>query len=178
MDFWTIFSITLAVISLCVSGIALWLQLKDRPKIEVESIHPCLASWKESEEHLWEHQIKSIDVKIKNSGARALSGIRALITFPGLPPLQLYPLENGCANFDKSTFTLEPESSITLFGTWSMNPSLKPDSESPAHSEFLKHGLPATVTLSNGTRECRKVLSLKNGAKMVNKSIETTYLHG
>lgn len=175
MDPVTGISLALGVGGVTLGVISLYLQFQDRPKIQMRVFEPILFGTKPDDREVWKHKIEYIRLEVENVGKRVAFDVRAVVTFPGLDALPMFPMHNGAFQRELRIFDLKPRERLELWGTWKEGP---PDYFGDGHvtpAEFLRNGVPATAKIQFAGKEINKTLTREEAEKFFQSHQEAVY---
>lgn len=152
-------SLLIGIISLIASLLALWQQNRDKPRLKITEIRPALSGTKSSDQQ-WNHKVSSLEIVVENKGSRAAVECKAAATFPASEAIPLYPRgQDHTINTSVLSFTLQPDSKITLVGAWQyVGGVIDGRGEYPNIGEFVQKFIPVTVTIKYGNKKLSSVL--------------------
>jgi len=174
LSFW------IAVFCVVLGGVALILQFRDKPRLKVVEIHPGISGSRGSSENQWKNSITSIEIVVENRGSRPAVDCEAVIIFPYLEALPLYPqTREHTLNTKNRVFTIQPKSKVRIVGAWHINPdgSIDGTKETFTPGVFLEKGTPATIIISFGAKRVRAVLHREEVQKLIENHQAQLYLN-
>lgn len=169
-----IFSTVLGLLGISLGLYSIWLQYWDRPNIRIREFGPNLFSIKSDDSQSWKYNLDHVRLEIENTGNRVAYDVSALVTFPGLDALPMFPLIDGAISREHRFFDLRPKQRIELIGIWSSDPSYYSDEHLPV-SEFLKNGVPSIAKVKFGDKKIIKTLTKKEVEAQFEKHQESTH---
>lgn len=156
-------------------AVSLYLQYQDRPKIVIRELEPVLFGTKPRDGDVWKHKIEYIRLEIENCGKRVAFDASAIVTFPGLDALPIFPIVDGAFQRELRIFDLKPHARLELWGTWKDGPA---DYYGEGHltpAEFLSNGVPAIAKIKFGSEEVTKTLSKQAVERVFQRDQEAVY---
>lgn len=175
MDLIDIISITSGVGGVFLGGCSLYFQFQDRPNIRIREFHPVLFATKNDDATVWSHKIEYMRLEVENIGSRMAYDLTAIVVFPGLDALPMFPIDDGAFQRDQRIFDLKPKERIELWGTWKEG---SPDYFGDGHlslSQFLNSGVPAVAKLQFADKEITAELKKQEVEKFFQKQQASTY---
>ena len=154
---------------------SLYLQYQDRPKILIRKFHPVLFGTKPNDGNVWKHKVEYIRLELENTGKRVAFDVSALVTFPGLDALPMFPIVDGAFQRELHIFDLKPMERLELWGTWKDGPADYYGEGHISPAEFLNNGLPAIAKIKYGDKEITKRLVREEVEKDFQRAQETMY---
>lgn len=171
----TIVSISLAMISFCISLYSLLYRvIKDRPGILILRAIPDLGGSRSANEP-WRFSISSVSTSIKNNGKRAAMRVRGVISFGRLDALPLYPTEEGDVIFQR-TIDLAPGEEINLVAAWRYSGNAIDGTQGLSVGEFLDKAPPMKVTIEYTEGKISKEYTREFLDSWIRKHQESHYL--
>lgn len=168
------FSILLGLLGTSLALYSIWLQRCDKPNIRIREFWPSLFSLKSAKSKIWKNNLEYVRLEIENTGNRIAYDVSALVIFPGLDALPMFPIIDGVISPEHRFFDLRPKQRLELIGAWSHDPSYYSD-EHLSMTEFLKNGVPATARVNFGDKKIVKTLSKKEVEAHFQKHQESNY---
>jgi hypothetical protein len=173
-------SLWLAIAGVVLAGVALFLQFHDKPRLKIIQIHPGISGSRGSGENQWKNNITSIEIVVENKGSRPAVDCEAIITFPHLEALPLYPqTREHLLNIENKIFTVNPKSKVRVVGAWNIEKSgaIGGSKETFTPGEFLEKGTPATIIISFGAKRIRATLTKEEAQKIIENYQAQLYLN-
>lgn len=172
-------SFVVAIISILLAGIAIILQVLDKPRLKISSVHPGISGSKEPNSDRWKNFISSIEIIVENRGSRPAVDCEAVITFPHIEALPLYPQTREHL-IDKTNrlFSVQPKSKIRILGAWNIinGGAIDGTKNTFTLGEFLEKATPATIIISFGGKRVKHILSKERVQNIVENHQAQLYL--
>ncbi len=170
-----IISLIVSFIALVAGSFALYLQLRDVPRIRIVSIHVGLSGTGHTRDpKRWEHKVSSISVDVVNTGRRPALRCAGVVSFSKLDALPLYPTKGGEMVFN-DTFDILPTDKIHLVAAFSYSGNAI-GTQSLSVGEFIEKAPPVKATITFGNQKVTRELSTKEIKEYIRKHQEESYL--
>jgi hypothetical protein len=175
MNLVELISIALGLAGVILGGVALYFQFRDKPNVKIREFRPVLFGTKPDESVVWSHKLEFIRLEIENIGERVAFDVSAIVTFPGLNALPMFPIVNGAFQRELRFFDLKPKERIELWGTWKEGSADYFGNGHITPSEFIQLGTPAIAKVKFGGKETQKILTRKEVELRFQKEQESMY---
>lgn len=175
----TLISFYIAIAGVVLAALSLFLQWRDKPRLSIVEIRPCVSGSRALNAEQWNHQISSIEVIVENEGSRAAIDCEAIITFPYYEALPLHPqTRESLVDIKSKIFNVQPESKVILVGAWNYaeEGAIDGTKNSISLGDFLQKCTPATVKIKFGKNNIQSVLSTDVAKTFFEKHQSQVYL--
>ncbi|MEW6290035.1 MAG: hypothetical protein AB1545_09290 [Thermodesulfobacteriota bacterium] len=172
-------SFGLSILSICLALFAIFLQMRDKARLEVVSVHPGICGSRKSNDSQWDHNVTSIEVIIENKGDRAAIDCEAVIVFPHIEALPLHQqTRNHIVDFKTRTFNIQPKSKIRVVGAWnfSSDGAINGTKHVMTPGEFIEKCTPLKIIVSQGIKKYKFDFSKETAREIFQKHQEQQYL--
>lgn len=168
-------SLLLGLVGSTLAIYSILLQRSDKPNIKIREFWPVLFAIKDDGSKVWKNKVEYVRLEIENTGNRVAYDVSALVTFPGLDALPMFPIVDGAISPQHRFFDLRPKQRIELVGTWSETETSYYSDEHLSITDFVKNGLPATAKVKFGDKKIIKKLTKEEAEVLFQKHHESNY---
>lgn len=172
-------SLILSLLGVCLALLAIIMQLRDKARLKIVSVHPGISGSRKLGESQWEHNITSIEVTIENKGTRAAIDCEAVIIFPHIEALPLHPqTREHTVNFKTRVFNIQPKSKVRVVGAWNFTNDGAIDGIKKVMTpgEFIEKCTPSKIIITQGVKKYQFDFSKEMAADIIQKHQEQQYL--
>jgi hypothetical protein len=172
-------SLGLAIFGGCLALFAIFLQIRDKVRIKVISVHPGISGSRKHNESQWEHNVTSIEVIVENKGTRPAIDCEAVIIFPHTEALPLHPqTREHTVDFKTRIFNIQAKSKVRVVGAWnfSIDGAIDGTKQVMTPGEFIEKCTPSTIIVSQGIKKYKFDFSKETARELFQKHQEQQYL--
>ncbi len=180
MESITWLSLGFSIASFILAATAIALHLFDRPRLKILSIRPGISGSLAATDRQWKHNVSCIEVIIENKGTRSAIDCEAVITFPQMEALPIYPqTKDSTIDFQNRTFNVLSKSKIRLVGAWHIttNGGIDGTKESISLGDFLTKCTPTSVIVSFGNNKIKGMLTREEAQKIFDEHQTSKYIN-
>lgn len=172
-------SFGLSIFGVCLALLAIFMQIRDKARLKVVSVHPGISGSRKSNQAQWQHNVISIEVTIENKGTRPAIDCEAVVFFPHIEALPLHPqtLEH-IVDFKTRTFNIQPKSKVRVVGAWNFSNDGAIDGTKHVMTpgEFIEKCTPSTIVVSQGIKKYKFDFTKETAREILQKHQEQQYL--
>jgi len=172
-------SLVLSLLGILLALVAIFMQLRDKARLKIVSVHPGISGSRKPGESQWEHNITSIEVTIENNGTRAAIDCEAVIIFPHIEALPLHPqTREHTVNFKTRVFNIQPKSKVRVVGAWNFTTDGAIDGIKKVMTpgQFIEKCTPANIIISQGVKKHEYDFKKETAVNIIRKHQEQQYL--
>lgn len=170
----------LSILGIFLACLAIFLQVRDKARLKVVSVHPGISGSRKPGQSQWDHKVTSISITIENKGTRAAIDCEAVIIFPHLEALPLHPqTREHTVNYKTRTFNIQPKSKALLVSAWNFSDDGAIDGTKHVMTpgEFIEKCTPSKIVISHGTKTHNFEFSKEEANKIFEEHQKRQYLY-